>query len=61
MTLRGRRATDCKFQVPDHQETSREKLQSGFNLSKKAPLVNPPDSHNVVVEQSEVVPKEKIT
>ena len=24
MTLRRRRTTDCKFQVPDHQETSPE-------------------------------------
>ena len=28
MTFRRRRATDCKFQVPAHQETGREKFNS---------------------------------
>ena len=93
MTLRRRRATDCKFQVPDDQETSREKFfnrvsqarrtharhratdcisqvsrhwetgrikfRSGFDFSRRASLVNPADSHNVVVEQLVLEPKEK--
>ena len=76
MNVRRRRATDCIFQVPAHQESGREKFfnpvdqarrtqarhgatdcisqvsrqretgrikfQSGFNLSQKASLVNPP-------------------
>ena len=35
------RATDCISQVSRHWETGRTRFQSGFNLSKKASLVNP--------------------
>ena len=44
---------------PGTWETSRTRFQSGFNISKKASLVNSPDSDNVVVEQPVVEPKEK--
>ena len=62
------RATDCISQVSRHGETGRMRFQKDFNLSKKDSLFNPrkdslldtpPDSHNVVVEQPTVEPKEK--
>ena len=52
------RPTDCESQVPEHQETSRMTFQHGFSFSTKA-SGEPPDSHNVVVEQPVVEPKKK--
>ena len=93
MTLRRCRATDCKFQLPDHEETGRIRsnrtmskaartrarhwatdcipqvsrrretgrirAQSGFNLFEEGLSGEHPDSHNVVVEQTVVDPKER--
>ena len=61
------RVTDCVSHVSRHRETGRIRFEDGFNLSKKASLVNlPPPSlpllptHTVVVvEQPVVEPKEK--
>ena len=87
MTLRWCRATDCKFQLPDHKETGRIRsnrttlarhwatdcisqvsrrretgrirAQSGFTLFEEGLSGEHPDSHNVVVEQTVVDPKER--
>ena len=53
------RATDCVSQMSRHPETRRTRFQEGFNFSKKAFLVNPLNSHNVVVEQPVVEPIER--
>ena len=53
------RVTDCVSHVSRHRETGRIKFEDGFNLSKKASVVNPSDLHSVVVEQPVVEPKEK--
>ena len=57
------RASGDRLQIPgarSSRDQSRE-VPEWLQSFEEAPLVNPPDSHNVVVEQSEVVPKEKIT
>ena len=54
-----RQATDCESQEPEHWEIGREWFWKGCNFLKKAFLVNPSDSHNVLVEQPEVKPKEQ--
>ena len=59
MTFRRRRAAVCISQVSRRRETCRTRLQRGINFSKKASLVSPADSHNVVVEQPVVEPTEK--
>ena len=35
MTLRRRRATDCKFQVPDHPQTRRDKLYNTMSQARR--------------------------
>ena len=59
MTLRRYRATDCKFQVPAHQEAGREKVPERLQLLKEGFSGEPPDTHIFVVEQHVVEPNEK--
>ena len=51
--------TNCTSQVSRHLETRRLRFQNGFNLLKNASGEPPPDSHNEVVEQPVVEPREK--
>ena len=59
-SFEGVRRPTANSRCQNHQETSRIKFQSGFNLSKKVSLVTSLDSHNVLVEQPVVEPKCKM-